>query len=110
MKATQPIFARNVSVSNPTKGTIMIKSILATAAVAVVLAGCDKPAPTVVTPPPSPPPVVVSPPPSPPPADAAKADAAADAAKGAAMDAKGSAMDAKDSANKATDASKDMKK
>ena len=92
----------------------MNKTIFYAAALAVFLAGCDKPAPVVVqpSPPASPPLVVVSPLPA---SDDAKAvaDKASDAAKDAtraAVKSKDSAMDAKGAAKTATDASKDTKK
>lgn len=94
------------------RGITMNKSVFAAVAVVAVLAACDKPAPTVVTPPPSPsPPVVVAPTPPPPPAPgAADSMKAADKATDAAKDAKSSAMDAKDAAKDAKDTSKEMKK
>lgn len=95
---------------HPNKGPKMNKTMLYAAAVAIVLAGCDKPAPVVVQQPApaTPPPVVVTPP-----ADQTAADKAADAARDAAKSAdksKDAAADAKDAANKASDASKDTKK
>jgi hypothetical protein len=91
------------------RGITMNRSIFAAVAVVAVLAACDKPAPTVVTPPPAPsPPVVVTPPPAPAPG-AADAMKSADKAMDAAKDAKGSAMDAKDAAKDSKDAAKDSK-